>query len=368
MTDSIVSSKRNSCLFLINKRDNKVLPVDLRSDTVTQPSQEMRDAMCRAVVGDDVLGDDPTVNQLQDYMAHLLGCEQAVYVPSGTMANGIAIRAHTEPGDEIISHLHSHYYEYESGAFAAVSGCSARFVDGDRGHYTAESLAAVIRPRNDHFAHARLAIIENTSNRGGGSVWPLEQFRSVCEEAHSHGLKIHLDGARLMNACVATCLQPTDYTQYVDSVSLCFSKGLGAPVGSVLAGSKHIIARGKRFRKMFGGTMRQSGIVAAAALYAITHNIDRLAEDHTNAKQLAFGLNELSHVTIDPESVETNMLYIDVNPDWGTGQQLADALEAEGVRLFATGPQRLRAVTHLDVNADQVDVAIDIFKRVLDRQ
>lgn len=341
--------------------------IDLRSDTVTRPSAEMRAAIASAVVGDDVLGDDPTVLSLQERMAALLGKEAALYVPSGSMANQVAIRAVCEPGDEIILDETTHSYNYEVGAPSALSGCSIRPVNGVRGVFTAAQLEAGLRPPGAHFARSRMVIVENTNNRGGGTVWPIETLESVAAAARGAGLHVHLDGARLLNACVARRLRPIDYTRHVDSVSMCFSKGLGAPVGSIVAGSRPFIERCHRFRKMFGGAMRQAGLLAAACHYALDHNVERLADDHAAARRLAEGIAALPGIRLDPATVETNIVIFDVDAEIGgsaTGPPapaLADRLRQRGVWLFATGPTRLRAVTHLDVSPGQIDRAIAVF-------
>ncbi|MFH0981061.1 MAG: GntG family PLP-dependent aldolase [Planctomycetota bacterium] len=339
--------------------------VDLRSDTVTKPSPEMRRVIAEAEVGDDVLGDDPTVIALQIRVAQLMGKEAALFVPSGSMANQTAIRALTEPGDEIIAHQDSHIYHYEAGAFAGVSGCSLRLLPGARGIFTAEQAATAIRPPDSHFPQTRLIVVENTHNRGGGSIWPMGHVQALRSLADERGLKMHLDGARLMNACVASGHQPAEYARYFDTVSTCFSKGLGAPVGSAVAGNAAVIRRVHRFRKMFGGGMRQAGILAAAAIYALDHNIGRLADDHRNAKRLAQALARMHGLSVDVEAVETNILYVDVDPALGTAADFARRLESAGVRVLATGPQRFRAVTHLDVSAEDTGRAIDAIGRLL---
>lgn len=328
--------------------------IDLRSDTITRPSKEMRAVMAEAVVGDDVLGDDPTVIRLQERCAELLGKEAALFVPSGTMANLTAIRAHTQPGDEIIAHNESHFYFYETGGFAAVCGCAVRFVAGERGIFGAEAVEAAVRPRSIHFANSSLVVVENTHNRGGGSIWPMEKLRSVADRARGLGLRIHMDGARLWNACVATGRTPREYAAPVDTVSCCFSKGLGAPIGSIMAGDRQTVARAARFRKMFGGAMRQSGIAAAAALFALDHNIERLADDHRNARLFAQGLQNVPGIGVDHEHVETNMVFFDVDSSLGSGAEFSRRLESRGVRAIATAPQRIRAVMHLDVTTPQV--------------
>jgi threonine aldolase len=344
------------------------LPIDLRSDTVTKPSPAMRKAMADAEVGDDVLGDDPTVIRLQEKTAALLGKEAAIYVPSGSMANQTSIRAQTQPGDEIIAHLDSHIYHYEAGAPAALSGCSLRLLPGDRGLFDADAVRGAVRPPDSHFPRSALVVIENTHNRGGGSCWSVDAVARIRGVADAFGLKIHLDGARLMNCCVAKGCKPTDYTRYADTVSICFSKGLGAPVGSAVAGTKETIKRVHRFRKMFGGGMRQAGIIAAGALYALEHNIERLAEDHANAKRLALAVADMPHVSIDPATVETNLLFFDLSPAFGTAKALCDTLHERGVWMLPTGPQRVRAVTHLDVPAAAIERAITIIHDTLRRR
>jgi len=337
--------------------------VDLRSDTVTKPSPQMRKAMAEAAVGDDVFGDDPTVNRLQEKIASLLGKEAAMYVASGTMANETAIRAQTQPGDEIIAHADSHIYHYESGAPAALSGCSMCLVGGERGLFHADDVRAALRPADSHFPQSALIVVENTHNRGGGSVWPIDRITAIRDVADEFRLKMHLDGARLMNACVATGRSPTEYTQYFDTVSICFSKGLGAPVGSAVAGSAETIHRAHRFRKMFGGGMRQAGIIAAGALYALEHHRRRLAEDHAGAKRLAEGIAPLKGIEIDPATVETNIVVFDV-----TGMpaaELVERLAAVGVLVLARDARTIRAVTNLNVTAAQIDETIEKFAAIV---
>ena len=339
--------------------------VDLRSDTVTKPTPEMRRVIAEAEVGDDVLGDDPTVIRLQEKVAALLGKEAALFVPSGSMANQTAIRAQTQPGDEIIAHGDSHFYNYEAGAPFALSGCSLRQMVGPRGLFDADQVRAGIRPTDSHFAQSRLIVIENTHNRGGGSIWPLGRIFEIGAVAADFGLRMHLDGARLMNACVATGVPPAEYAAPFDTVSICFSKGLGAPVGSAVAGTSKTIARVHRFRKMFGGGMRQAGIIAAAAEYALEHNVQRLADDHANAKRIAQALAELPGVSIDPAGVETNLLFFDLDESIGTAADFCERLRQQGVWMLATAPQRIRAVTHLDVDSAGVDRAIDVLQQLL---
>jgi len=336
--------------------------VDLRSDTVTRPSPAMRRAIAEADVGDDVLGDDPTVLKLQQRVADLLGKEAALYVPSGTMANLTALRALTEPGDEIIADADSHFYSYESGGVCAVAGCSVRLLAGERGRCGPDQVRSAMRRPMSHFPRSRVVVIENTHNRGGGAGWPLEQVAEIRHVADELGLKLHMDGARLMNACVAAGRKPTDYAALVDTVSMCFSKGLGAPVGSAVAGTTEMISRVHRFRKMFGGGMRQAGILAAAALYALDHNVDRLAEDHRNARRLAEALAEIPGITARPEQVDTNIIFFDLAESLGAAPDFCNHMRERGVWMLPESARRVRAVTHLDVSADDVEHAITVFR------
>lgn len=339
--------------------------VDLRSDTVTRPTPAMKRAMMEAELGDDVLGDDPTVIRLQERVAELLGKEAAVFVPSGSMANQTAIKAQTRSGDEIIAHQDSHIYHYEAGAPAGLSGCSLRLLPGARGLFTAAAARAAVRPGDSHFPRSSLIVVENTHNRGGGTCWSLEEIAALRGVADDCGLTMHLDGARLMNACVAKGRRPQEYARFFDTVSTCFSKGLGAPVGSAVAGTKETMRRVHRYRKMFGGGMRQAGILAAAALYALDHHVDRLAEDHAHARRLAEGIAELPGVTVDLDAVETNIVYFEIAERLGTGKELCERLRGEGVWMMAVAPQRVRAVTHLDVSRVDLDRAIAVLREVL---
>jgi threonine aldolase len=337
--------------------------IDLRSDTVTKPTPAMRQVMMTAEVGDDVLGDDPTVIALENRTAEILGKEAAVYMPSGTMTNQVAIRTHTEPGDEVFLEAGAHIYYYEAGAPAALSGVMVRLIEGRRGIFTADQLRAAIRPANLHVPRARLVCLENTHNRGGGSIWPLAQIAEVVAAAREAKLAAHLDGARLWNASVASGVAERDYAAPFDSVSVCFSKGLGAPVGSCLAGTAEFIARARRFRKMFGGGMRQAGIIAAGALYALEHHRARLAEDHANAKALAEGLARVPGVEVDVSGVQTNMVVIRVLTM--PAAQFAAELKSRGVGMMALAPDTVRAVLSMEVNRRQVEETIEVFKQIL---
>ena len=326
--------------------------VDLRSDTITKPTPAMRRAMADAEVGDDVFRDDPTVIALEARTADILGKEAALFVPSGTMANQLAIRTHTQAGDEVMLEANAHMYWYEAGASAALSGVICRLLPGVRGVLSAEDVPAAIRPGNVHHAPAGLLAVENTHNRGGGTVWTLEQVSSVCAAAREAGLRTHLDGARLWNASVATGVPEAAYAGQFDSVSVCFSKGLGAPVGSALAGPAAFVERARRFRKQFGGGMRQAGIIAAGALYAIENHRERLAEDHANARLLAEGLRDVPGLQVQEGEVATNMVYFTAGAM--PAADFAQALQKEGVFLLVTSPTSIRAVTSLAVDAEDV--------------
>ncbi len=339
--------------------------VDLRSDTVTKPTPAMRRVMADAEVGDDVYGEDPSVNRLQEYVADLLGQEAALFVPSGTMANQIAIHCHTQPGDELICEAQSHILDYEMGGAAALSGVSARPLAGEAGVITAEQIAAAIRPPVYYFPRTRLVVLENTHNLAGGTIWPLPEIQKIRDLAVSASLRLHLDGARLWNACVAGGLTPSQYAGLFDSVSVCFSKGLGAPVGSALVGSQEFIAAARRCRKRFGGGMRQAGILAAAALFALEHNRDRLAEDHAHAAQLAQALAEMPGLRVDLTRVQTNIVMIDVIDPARDAAAISAALKQEGVWVSSAGIRRLRAVTHYEITAGDLAHALKAFRRVL---
>jgi threonine aldolase len=337
--------------------------IDLRSDTVTLPTPAMRQAIAAADVGDDVFGEDPTVRRLEARTAEMLGKEAALFVPSGTMANQLAIRAHTEPGDEVLVEGQAHIYYYEAGAPAALSGVMCRCLAGQRGIFTAADVRAALRPPDQHFARTRMVCVENTHNRGGGSIWPLEAVTAVVVVARECGLRLHLDGARLWNASAATGLPERAYAAPFDSVNVCFSKGLGAPVGSALAGPQEFIARARRFRKQFGGGMRQAGIIAAGALHALEHHRARLVEDHQNAHALAEGLAPLAGVDLDPATVQTNIVLVRLTRR--PAATVARQLEASSVRVLATGPKTLRAVTNLNVTRDDIEVALRAFRLAL---
>jgi threonine aldolase len=342
--------------------------IDLRSDTVTKPSPGMRQAMAEAEVGDDVFGEDPCVNRLQEMAAQLLGKEAALFVPSGTMANQLCIKVYTQPGDEIIMERTNHPFNSESGGIAALSGVQVNLIDGQRGVITAAQVVRAIR-RGDgvHNPPTRLVCLENTHNRGGGNVYPLETIQEISDVAQQHGLARHLDGARLLNACVASGLPATEFTQYFDSCTLCLSKGLGAPVGSVIAASAEFIRRVLRYRKMFGGGMRQAGIIAAAGIYALEHNVERLAEDHQHAKLLAERISSARGLRLNPQEVETNIFFLQLDPTEARldAPGLQRALRAHDVLANASDQYSMRLVTHLDVTRAQVEQAARVICDVL---
>jgi len=339
--------------------------IDLRSDTVTKPTPEMKQAMFAAEVGDDVWGEDPTVNALQEKVAFLLNKEAALFVASGTMGNQLSIKAHTQPGEEVILEASSHTMNFEGGGGAVLSGVQFFPIPGNRGIFDADQVEAAIRIDDVHFPVSRLIVIENTHNRGGGSIFPLEKIHRIRDLASRHGLRMHMDGARLWNACVATGISPAQYAAPFDSVSVCLSKGLGCPVGSLVVGSKDFIKRVHRFRKMVGGGMRQVGFLAAAGIYALDHHIDRLAEDHRKAQKLAIGLSTLKTITINPQEVETNILFFDVAPTGRSAAEVAAACKKKGVLLHPTGKTRIRCVTHLDISWADVDRALEVIAEVL---
>ena len=338
------------------------IQIDLYSDTVTRPAQAMREFMAAAPVGDEQKREDPTVNRLVEMVCDLLGKEDAIYLPSGTMCNQIAVRVNCQPGDEIIMDRTGHTRHFETGGPAALSGATIYPLNGQRGIFTAEQVQAAIRPPGHHFPRSRVLLVEQTSNMGGGTVWPLQAIREVCAAAGEHGLACHMDGARLLNAVVATGIPAREYAAPFDSVWIDFSKGLGAPVGAALAGSRAFIGEAWRWKHQFGGAMRQAGIIAAGALHALRHHIPRLAEDHANAQLLAQGLAEIDGIHVEP--AETNMVYFDVAALGLTAERFDQLLIERGVRVSADGPHRLRAVTHLDVSRSQVREALDIIREL----
>ena len=340
--------------------------IDLRSDTVTKPTDAMRKAMARAEVGDDVYGEDPTVNRLQEMVAAMFGKKAALFVPSGTMANQLAIRLHTQPGQEVIVESKAHIVRYEQGAAGALAGVQLHWIDGARGLISPEQVEAAIRPKDPHTIQTALICIENTHNSGGGTIYPLATIERIRAVATGHGIPMHLDGARLFNAVAATTLPPASYAQHFETLSVCLSKGLGAPAGSLLMmNDLTLLDKAKRLRRMYGGAMRQSGILAAAGIYALEHHIGRLRVDHDNAKRLARRLQQISTVRINPQDVDTNIVIFDVIGHHLTPPAIVAALKQAGVLIHAIGGTRFRAVTHLDVSSAAIDQACDIFARAL---
>jgi threonine aldolase len=324
----------------------------------------MRAAMAEAEVGDDVLSEDPTINRLQERLAEMLGKEAALFVPSGTMSNQIGLRVHCRQGDEILCESSCHIYGYEQGGFAQLIGAVARPVDGHEGELRLDQLRQLIRPDNCHYVRTRLVCLENTHNRGGGRVLPYDGVVQICNWAHEHGLATHMDGARLFNAVVASGMSAAKWAEPFDTVSVCFSKGLGAPVGSALAGPRKLIAEGVRHRKLLGGGMRQAGIIAAAALYALEHHVERLAEDHDNCKRLADAIRKTEGLELKPDRVETNILFFRVSPRLGTGQEFAARLKQRGMLVGTEPSGTIRAVTHLDLSDDDIEQAAEILRDV----
>jgi threonine aldolase len=339
--------------------------IDLYSDTVTKPTPAMRKCMAEAEVGDEQKGEDPTVNRLQDMVAELLGKEAAVYLPSGTMCNEISFAVWGGPGDEMILHRDAHPVHFEVGGPAYLARLMVFPLDGPRGMFTAAQVKEAIRPDSSHYPRSRIVEIENTHNMGGGSIWPLAQLQAVCAMAHRYGLITHLDGARLLNAVIATGIPANTYAEPFDSAWIDLSKGLGCPVGAVLAGSRAFIKDARRLKHLFGGAMRQAGIIAAAGVYALKHHVPRLAEDHEHATMLAQALAALPAVHLNPTEVETNIVIFDVGASGRGAEELSALLEEAGVRVSVVGRTKLRAVTHLDVSRVDVERAIEVFRRVL---
>ena len=341
--------------------------IDLRSDTVTKPSPAMREAMARAPVGDDVYGEDPTVNHLQEMAAALLGKAAALFVPSGIMANQLSIRVQTQPGDEVIVESRSHIVRYEHGAAAALAGVQLHWVGGDRGILEPGQVEAAIRPKDPYTIPTTLICLENTHNSGGGSIYPLSTIERIHTVARARGIPMHLDGARLFNAVVATGVSAAEYARHFETVSFCLSKGLGAPVGSVIVSDRPTVEKLRRFRRMYGGGMRQAGILAAAGIYALEQNIPRLKEDHDRARLLANALKKIRTVSIQPDQVETNIVLFDVMSSRRSPAEILADLKKEGVLVNAVGGTTFRAVTHLDVTSKDIEEAGQIFASVLSR-
>ncbi len=337
--------------------------IDLRSDTVTKPTAGMLQAMMSAKVGDDVFGEDPAVNELEEKIAGMFDMEAALFCASGTMTNQIAIKCHTQPGDEVICDRLSHIYQYEGGGIAFNSGCSVNLIDGNYGRITAEQVEAAINNRNDaHKAYSKLVSLENTANRGGGSCYNFDDIKAIKKVCEANNLLLHLDGARLFNAIVAKNELEKDYGKIFDSVSICISKGLGAPVGSVLIGTKDFIKKARRIRKVFGGGMRQAGFLAAACMYALDNHIERLQQDHYHASRLAETLRQ-KDFTGEMYPVETNIIIFQVKGKY-TASQLAEVLKKNDILAIAISKTQVRMVTHLNITSAMIDEAIEVINHL----
>lgn len=340
-------------------------PIDLRSDTVTRPTPEMRRAMAEAEVGDDVFGDDPTVNALQDYAAELLGKEAGLFVPTGSMGNQVALGALARPGDEVVCDAGAHFLHYEGGSVAAHLGLMMRPLPGDRGVISAEQVVRVVRSGDMHKPRSAVVAIENTHNASGGRIFPIEEARAVSKVAYDAGAAVHLDGARIFNAQVATGVAAAEWAACADTVTFCFSKGLGAPIGSMVCSTRELIDEARILRKRLGGGMRQVGTIAAAARVALETGIDRLAEDHDKARRLADGLKQLHPDAVEPDAVETNMVYLDLSPFSTRAPEVATALADHGVVTRGAPGTTMRLVTHRDVSDADIETALGAFRSVL---
>lgn len=336
--------------------------IDFRSDTVTKPTAPMLEAMMKAKVGDDVFGEDPSINELEQMAAGMFGMEAGIFCPSGTMTNQIAIKCHTQPGDEVICDESAHVYQYEGGGIAFNSGASVKLLHGDRGRIIAEQVKAAINPDDPHRAHTSLVCLENTSNRGGGSCYDFEEIKKVKAVCKENGLAFHLDGARLWNALVAKNESAKQYGEEFDSISICLSKSLGCPVGSVLLGKKELIKKARRVRKAFGGGMRQAGFLAAAGIYALQHNIHRLATDHLHAKQIADAIIKKEFVKF-VLPVETNIIIFELN-DSISAPALVAKLKEKDILGYAIAANRVRFVLHLDISEEMVNRTIEVFNQL----
>jgi len=337
--------------------------IDLRSDTVTKPTEEMRKAMAQAEVGDDVYGEDPTINELERLAAETFGKEAALFVPSGTMGNQVSIMAHTQRGDEVILEADSHIFWYEVGAMAVLSGVMPHPVPGKNGAMDPDDVKKAIRPRNIHFPRTSLIAIENTHNRSGGRVVPLENIKEIYTIAKEHGINVHIDGARIFNASIASGVPVKEYAKYADSVMFCLSKGLCAPVGSIVVGDRDFIERARKARKMLGGGMRQAGVLAAVGIIALTKMVDRLKEDHENAKFLALKLKEIGY-SVNPEDVETNMVILRTDNLKVNAHEFIEELRNSGVLANAVSNTEIRLVTHKDVSGNDIEEALNIFEKL----
>ena len=334
--------------------------IDLRSDTVTLPTQGMLDAMFSAEAGDDVFGEDPTVNRLEQKAAGMFAMEAGLFCPSGTMTNQVAIRTHVNPGDEVICDATAHIYNYEGGGIAANAGASVRLIHGSRGKITPEKVLENINPGDYHYPVTRLVSIENTSNKGGGSYYTLDEMRAISGICRDHYLKLHLDGARIFNALAAMGSQPDELGGMFDSISVCLSKGLGAPMGSLLIGNKEFVAKARRIRKLMGGGMRQAGYMAAAGIYALDKHVKRLADDHRRAKEIGSVLKELPFVE-ELIPIDTNIIIFKIVDDFAL-ENFINLLKQKNVLVVSVGQRKVRMVTHLDIDDDMVQRVGDVLK------
>ncbi len=338
--------------------------IDVRSDTVTQPTPEMLQAMMSAPLGDDVYSEDPTTNLLQEKLADLFGKKMALFVPSGTMSNQLAVKTHTQPGDELLCDSTCHIYTWEAGGPAVLSGVTCRTIEGQYGILDVAQLKDKIRPGNEHYVRTKLVCLENTHNRGGGKIYPLEKIKLISDWARENNLRMHLDGARLWNAIIASGISAKNWASHFDSVSVCFSKGLGCPIGSALIGSEEFIKQARRNRKLFGGAMRQSGVIAAAALYAIENHVERLAIDHQNAKLISQAIKNSRFFSLEPAEVETNLIWFRVDPDFANASRIANDARNCGILISPLTNEHLRICTHLNVNKTDCQKIIDFIESV----
>jgi threonine aldolase len=336
--------------------------IDFRSDTVTKPSGEMLEAMIKARVGDDVFGEDPSINELESTMADLFGMEASIFCPSGTMTNQIAIKCHTQPGDEVICDENAHIYQYEGGGIAFNSGASVKLLPGNRGRITADQVESAIQPDDPHRPNTSLVCLENTSNRGGGSCYDFEEIKKIKSTCQRHKLALHLDGARLWNALLAKGEQAKQYGETFDSISVCLSKGLGCPAGSLLVGKRDFIKKARRFRKVFGGGMRQVGFLAAAGIFSLKNNINRLAEDHEHAKKIAAALIKKSFTKM-VLPVETNIVIFELNGSF-SASAFVSQMKKSDILTYAITPERVRLVTHLDITPEMTEKTINIIDKL----
>ena len=339
--------------------------IDMRSDTVTRPTSGMRTAIAEAEVGDDMVREDPTVNRLEAMVAEMFGMDAAVFACSGTQSNQMGVRAHCLPGDELLINETGHIGMFEAGGPAVLSGVTVRAIRAPHGKLDVADLDGNIRADDQHLCRTRLVCLENTTNAGGGRVYPLEQLERVSKWAHENRLKTHVDGARLFNACIAGGYSPSEIGRLFDTISICFSKGLGCPMGSILVGDAESIMTARRARKQFGGALRQAGIVAAAAVYALENHIDRLADDHANAQAFAERLSAIEGILIEPEDVESNLVFFEIEKDLGTPMQFATRLREFGVRVGPSSGNRVRACTHLDLTTEDVHRAADLVQQTM---